>query len=105
MVREISVHQNDEVALAELKARNVGRSQPQLPWAFVQRYPIIAVLLHQLLGNQSGPIRRIVVHYYYLDVKLVFIRRLENQEGYDRQILFLIVSRQYYWVFIWHLFK
>jgi hypothetical protein len=83
VVREVGVHDDDEVALGELQPVDVGRAQAQLARARLQHDARGAVDLLQLLGNVLRAIRGAVVDDDEFPIELSRGQRLRQSLHWD----------------------
>lgn len=61
MVRQVSIHDDDVLALGKLKSMNVGSTEAQFAGSGFENNSILAVNKRQLLGNILCSIRRGVI--------------------------------------------
>ena len=91
-MRQIGVHDDDEIPLGVLEPVDVGRPEAELLLSRPQHDGLVAVDLLQLLGHIESAVGRAVVDHDDLEIELFQV--LHQQPNDDGQVFALVVRGQ-----------
>ena len=91
MVREIGVHDDDEVAGCRFEAVNISGAEAEFPGARAQEDVFGVVQLLQLLGDFEGAVRGGVVDDDDFVVEVVFGESAVEKPDYNGEVTALVV--------------
>ena len=103
MMGQICIHNDDKIPLGMLQPMHIGCAQPQLLLSWPQDNFVFAVQTLQLLSHLQGAIRTAIVNHNDLIVYAVLVQIFDQKPNNDGKVFTLVVSRQKYGVFVWHL--
>ena len=83
MMREICIHDDDEISLGVFEAVDIGRAQAQLLLSGTEHDFVFPINALKLVGNVQGAIRAPVVNHNDLVIQIVLVQVFDQQPDYQ----------------------